>query len=266
MTLSPITLFQIHWTRAICLWKNTQIKIPFHLIWWDTMCTTSILHWKKRPQKRYELNRPTDRTSGKRCLPAHSARMITGQLNGSLTDNKQGNPKQSQFGQNNHFTFQIIIAWKWNWGIIIKRKTNAVKYGWSLHDVPVYRLVRNAQSWREVCGMKGWGILFWKYGASVPPRPSQGTARFPTRVNPGGSPALKIGKLFGALLRLRDVDVLLFVVVEVTGVSGASALWQERSFHLSSDNIGDMKRLISHSTQKLCSLFFHFDNIMNKHF
>lgn len=96
--------------------------------------------------------------------------------------------------------------------------------------------------------------------ASVPPQPPQESAHFPKRVSSDGSPGLqlKIGKLFCALFRLRDVDVLLFIVIEVTCVSGASALWQERSFDLSLKNISDWKWLILHSTYKLCSLFSSF--------
>lgn len=58
-------------------------------------------------------------------------------------------------------------------------------------------------------------------------------------VSPDGSPArlLKIGKLFRALFRLRDVNIFLFVIIEVTRVSGSSALWQKRRFHLRLDNI-----------------------------
>lgn len=52
--------------------------------------------------------------------------------------------------------------------------------------------------------------------------------------SPAGTRAhsLELCKLFCALFCLRDVDVFLLVVVEVTRVSWSSALWQERSFDL----------------------------------
>lgn len=52
--------------------------------------------------------------------------------------------------------------------------------------------------------------------------------------SPAGTRAhsLELGKLFSALFRLRDVDVFLFVVVEVTRVTRSSALWQEGGFDL----------------------------------
>lgn len=76
---------------------------------------------------------------------------------------------------------------------------------------------------------------------SNPPPQTRESARFPKHVSPDESPAclLKIGKLFRALFRLRDVDVLLFIIIEVTRVSGSSALWQEGRLDLRGDNIHD---------------------------
>lgn len=164
------------WT---CLWKNAPLKTPY-APWWDATCTTSSLHWKKCPQKRYEWTPPTGRHWGPTahvkslvvslvflisntiflilyvygCYCEHEwespdetvtpsalrVKRITGKLNGSLSDYKikvQPQLKQSQFGQNNHLAFQIIIACQWKWGTVKKkeRKKENVSYVWSLRDV-----------------------------------------------------------------------------------------------------------------------------------
>lgn len=87
--------------------------------------------------------------------------------------------------------------------------------------------------------MKEGGICFERMTPLLRLNPPESANIPKNNVSPGGTRAhsLELCKLFRTLFCLRDVDLFLFVVVEVTRVSRSSALWQEWGFDLRNERL-----------------------------